>query len=45
MVVEIHRRADLLDDAAIEHGNPVGNRQRFFLVVGDKDGGDAELAL
>ena len=44
-VEEIHRRADLLDRAAVEHCDAVRDRQRFFLVVGHEYGGDAEFAL
>jgi len=45
VVVEIHRRADLLDDSAVEHGDAIRDRQGFFLVVGHEYRGDAELAL
>ena len=31
--------------AAVHHRDAVGHRQRFLLVVGDQDGGDAGLAL
>ena len=44
-VEEIHRRADLLDRAEVEHGDAVRDRQRFFLVVGHEYGGDTEFAL
>ena len=37
--------AELLDDAGVHHREPVGQRQRLDLVVGDDDGGVAELAL
>ncbi len=45
MVVELGRRADLLDAALVEHRNTVGDRVRLLLIVGDVDRGDAELAL
>ncbi len=45
MVVDLERRADLLDPALVHHHDAVGHRQRFFLVVRHVDGGDAELAL
>src|SRR6266702_6479070 len=44
-VVNIGWCADLLDLAGIHHGDPVGHRERFFLVVGDEDHGQTELAL
>ena len=43
--VDLHRRADLLQPAALHHRDPVGEHHRLLLVVGDEDGGDAELAL
>ena len=36
---------DLLDAPLVENGHAVGHRQRFGLIVGDEDEGDAELAL
>ena len=36
-VVELHRRADLLDLAGVEHDDLVGQRHRLDLVVGDVD--------
>ena len=36
-VVELHRRADLLDLAGVEHDDLVGQRHRLDLVVGDID--------
>ena len=44
-LVDVHRRADLLDHAVVHHHDAVGHRQRFFLVVRDHDGRDAELLL
>ena len=35
----------MLHHAAVEHGQAVGHRKRFLLVVGDKNGGDAQTAL
>ena len=38
-------RRDLLDPALVEHHDPVGQRERLLLVVGDEDRRDAERAL
>ena len=38
-------RGELLQPAGAHHADPVGHRQRLRLVVGDEDGGDAELEL
>ena len=45
MLVDLGRRADLLDPALVEDGDPVAHRERLFLVVGDVDERDPELAL
>ena len=37
LVVELERRADLRDRAAVEHDDLVGHRHRLDLVVGDVD--------
>ena len=42
MVVEVERRADLLDHAGAQHHDAVGERHRLDLVVGDEDHGRAE---
>ena len=44
-VVEVERPADLRDPAAIEHGDPVADRQGLGLVVGDQDHRRPELAV
>ena len=44
-VVDLGRRADLLDPALAHDHDPVGQRERLLLVVGDVDRGDPELAL
>ena len=44
-VVDLGGCADLLDPALAHHDDPVGQRQRLLLVVGDVDGRDPELAL
>ncbi len=44
-VVDLERRAELLDPAAIHHRDPIGHGQRLLLVVGDVDQGDGDLAL
>ena len=43
-VVDVLRRADLLDPAAIHHDHPVGDRQRLLLVVRDIERGDVRAA-
>ena len=45
MVVEVLRRADLLEDATRQHRDPVAHRHRLDLVVGHVDGGDVERVL
>ena len=45
VVVQVLRRVDLLQVAVLEHGDAVAHRHRLDLVVGDVDGGDAEVAL
>ena len=45
LLVDLGRRADLLDAALVEHRDAVAHRQRLLLVVGDEDEGDADLAL
>ena len=40
--IKLQRRADLRDDAAIEHDDAVGQRHRLDLVVGDVDHGGPE---
>ncbi len=45
LFVELHRGADLLDLAGIQHGDPVADRIGLLLVVGDEDGGEAEPLL
>ncbi len=44
-LVDVARRPDLLDGAAVEDGDPVGQRHRLGLVVGHVDEGDAGAAL
>ena len=44
-VVDVTRRTDLQDLAGGHHGDAVRHGQRFFLVVGDEDEGDAGLVL
>ena len=44
-LVEVLRRAELLDAPGAHDGDPVGHRHRLFLVVGDVDEGDADLGL
>ena len=44
-LVDLARRADLLDHALVHHDDAVGHRQRLFLVVRDHDRRDAEPLL
>ena len=44
-LVELHRRAHLLDPPVVEDGDPVAHRQRLVLIVGDVDEGDPDLPL
>ena len=45
VLVDVAGPADLFDAAVVEHGEPVAQRERLVLVVGDDDEGDADLAL
>src|SRR3546814_8555554 len=45
MMVELLRRPDLLEPAAVHHRHPVRHDQRLGLVVGDVDEGRVELVL
>ncbi len=45
MVVDLFRRADLLDAAFVEDDHAVGELERLFLIVGDEYGGGAELLV
>ena len=45
MVVHLVGGADLLDDPLVEHRDVVGEGEGLLLVVGDVDGGDAEVLL
>ena len=45
MVIELERRAGLLDDAALQHDDLVGHRHGLDLVVGDVDHGRGELLV
>jgi len=44
-LVNLARRADLLDPAGAHDRDPIGHRQRLFLVVRDVDGRHADVAL
>ena len=43
--IDIPRRALLNDHAGVHHGDDVGHRQRFDLIVGDVESRDAQAAL
>ena len=45
LFVHLARGSDLLDTTVGHHGEPVGHRERFLLVVRDVDEGDPELLL
>ena len=45
VVIELVRRADLLDDAAVHDHDPIGQRHGLDLVVGDVDGRGAHLLV
>ena len=44
-VVHLMRRANLLNDALVEHRDAVRQRECLLLIVGDIDGGNAKAAL
>lgn len=44
-VVDFLRRGVLLDLAVVHHGDAVGHQHGFVLIVGNHQGGDAEVAL
>src|SRR5919106_1537001 len=44
-LVDLLRRADLLDPAELEYGEAGAHAERLLLVVRDIDEGDADLAL
>ncbi len=43
--VQLGRGGALFEPAGLHHGDPVHHRQGLLLVVGDEQGGDAELLL
>ncbi len=45
MIVEVERGADLLDDSGAQHHDPVGQRHRLHLIVGDEDHGRTEPTM
>src|SRR5256886_17356859 len=44
-VVDLRGGADLLDPAGVHDDDAVGDHERLFLVVGDVNRGEADLAL
>ncbi len=45
VIVEIIDGAELFDLTFIHQGDPIGHDERFLLIVGDKNEGDAEFCL
>src|ERR1022692_214970 len=45
MVIDLIGRAHLLDAAMIHHHDPVGEFQRFLLIVSDEQAGDVNLVV
>jgi hypothetical protein len=45
LLVHLHRRRDLLDRSLVHDGDPVGDRQRFLLIVGHVQRGDFQVFL
>src|SRR6188472_2962661 len=45
VLVDLGRRADLLDPSLAEDGEPVGHRERLLLIVRDVDEREPDLAL
>src|SRR5215207_10245416 len=45
VVVQVIRRADLLDSTLVDHHDPIGHVQRLLLVVGDEDRGDVYFVV
>ena len=45
LVIDLARRADLLDPAVVHDGDAVGELQRLFLVVGDEDRGQLHVVV
>ena len=45
VVIHLVGGADLLDEALVEYGDAVGQGEGLLLVVGDVNGGDAEVLL
>ena len=44
-MVDLVRRADLLDSPVVHHGDAVGDFERFFLIVRDEDAGDVDVVV
>ncbi len=45
LAIDLGGRADLLDHALVHHDDPIGHRQRLFLIVRDHDRRDAEALV
>ena len=43
--IDLLRRVHLLEQSRVHHRDPIGDRHRFLLIVGDKDRGDPHAAL
>src|SRR4030095_4319553 len=45
MMIDLFRRADLLDASFVHQNDPIGHFQGFFLIVSDKDAGNFQLVV
>jgi hypothetical protein len=40
LILDFTRGSDLLDSGVVHDGHSIGHFERFFLVMGNKEGGD-----
>src|SRR5690606_2579225 len=45
LIIELRRGAELLDTSAVHQADAIRHGERFLLVMGDIEDGDAELAM
>jgi hypothetical protein len=38
-VIDLLGTAELFQAAAVQHSHPIGDHERFLMIVGDEDGG------